>query len=481
MTHRCISLSVFIILYVFLVSSTSANIQLHNSNNNNNKVIFSNSIPYSISQSNSSNETNNNDNNSPDLQDALDNPESFSYWDLGWFVHSWWPGIILCIIGSFLLNLGTNIMKVAINSRLELPLESRKRLSQMPQWIVGFALFILGTLLNFASFKFAAQSLLSGLSSVQFVSQMFFSKFILHERVDSLAYVGVLAILLGSTLLVFFGQHQNKNYGPEELAALYGRAPYVCYLITTSALSCLAWIVYNNIKRKVRQSCHPPLEIFSLSAATNQQKYSLALLYALRTGIWGAYAVTLAKSLSMLLSQLVSPIPEHINPLYTPETYFILLAFVASAVYRLVRLNQALKMFDAVYMVPMLNIAWILFASVGGGIYYEEFADWGIAQYGMYVFGFCTILGGVVLLCPREQSQQPVTQAEAIYGLVQRGEDDEQQHLDMQQIHSLGEVRTVKSTGSSPFIASHHGQEQQRHDERNGKLDGYADNNGVNG
>jgi hypothetical protein len=76
-------------------------------------------------------------------------------------------------------------MKLAINKRMLIPLETRPRVSAMPQWITGFSLFAFGTGMSFGAFKFAAQSLLAGLGSVQFLSQVFFSRFILHERVES--------------------------------------------------------------------------------------------------------------------------------------------------------------------------------------------------------------------------------------------------------------------------------------------------------
>jgi drug/metabolite transporter (DMT)-like permease len=103
-------------------------------------------------------------------------------------------------------------MKLAINKRMLIPLETRPRVSAMPQWITGFSLFAFGTGMSFGAFKFAAQSLLAGLGSVQFLSQVFFSRFILHERVESYAYFGVALIIVGCVFLVIFGAHETKNY-----------------------------------------------------------------------------------------------------------------------------------------------------------------------------------------------------------------------------------------------------------------------------
>jgi hypothetical protein len=50
-------------------------------------------------------------------------------------------------------------------------------------WLLGFLLFTVGNVLNFVSFGFAAQSLLAALGAVQFVSNVFFARFLLKEPI----------------------------------------------------------------------------------------------------------------------------------------------------------------------------------------------------------------------------------------------------------------------------------------------------------
>ncbi len=50
-------------------------------------------------------------------------------------------------------------------------------------WRLGVLLFSAGSLINFLSLSMAAQSLLATLGGVQFVSNIFFAKFILGERI----------------------------------------------------------------------------------------------------------------------------------------------------------------------------------------------------------------------------------------------------------------------------------------------------------
>mmetsp|Transcript_2055 Transcript_2055/g.5490 ORF Transcript_2055/g.5490 Transcript_2055/m.5490 type:complete len:426 (-) Transcript_2055:1998-3275(-) len=340
-------------------------------------------------------------------------------WDLGWAIGSFWPGVVLALIASVMINVGTNVMKLAINKRLLLAAEERKRLMRTPQWLLGFAVFVSGTLLNFGAFKFAAQSLLAGLSSVQFISQVVFSKVVLHEDIAIVAYFGVVVVVGGCVCLVVFGQHHAKNYGPEELAALFGRAPYVSYMLGAAAISCFSWVAYTNIKQSVARSRN--VAQFSHSLLNMRQRQTLAVLFAIRAGIWGSQSVVLAKALSMLLSQLLNPAPEHGNPLKTYETYFIILGFAAAATFWMLRLNHALKLFDALYMIPMMQLSWMLFSSLSGGIFYEEFVQWQWQNYVMYALSFTMILFGVVLLCPSDTGHEHVSSAaETFIDIVER-------------------------------------------------------------
>eukprot|EP00181_Compsopogon_caeruleus_P006431 CAMPEP_0184680778 /NCGR_PEP_ID=MMETSP0312-20130426/3687_1 /TAXON_ID=31354 /ORGANISM="Compsopogon coeruleus, Strain SAG 36.94" /LENGTH=369 /DNA_ID=CAMNT_0027131133 /DNA_START=286 /DNA_END=1396 /DNA_ORIENTATION=+ len=301
-------------------------------------------------------------------------------------------------------------MKLAINQRLQLPQESRKRLSRTPIWLLGLAGFVFGTLLSFAAFKFAAQSLLAGLSSVQFLSQVFFSKFILHERVDRYSYMGVFLICMGCVLIVIYGTHETKNYGPEEIAALFGRSPYVCFMLFCGSASMVSWVLYNQTKQRICRNRGG--DKWDIKMANMREKQVLGALFSFRTAIWGTQAVVLAKALSMLLNQALNPQQNQKSPFVAYQTYFILIGFVGVGSFWLIRLNHALRLFDAVYIIPMLQMNWILFSSLSGGVFYDEFNGWGLKEFGIYTLGVSLILAGVALLCPRASDERPVTAAD---------------------------------------------------------------------
>lgn len=282
-------------------------------------------------------------------------------------------------------------------------------------WAAGFSMFILGTAMSFGAFKFAAQSLLSGLGSVQFLSQVVFSRFVLHEKIERYAYAGVSLIISGCICIVIFGAHGTKNYRPEELAALYGRSEYVCYMLGAGFLACIVSLSYTAMKQRIMRS--RGIGRFDMAKATLRERQVLALLFSIKSALFGTQAVVLAKSLSMLLIQALHPNPAYSNPLMSYQTYFILMGFISAAIFWVTRLNHGLRLFEAVYLVPMMQICWILFSTIAGGIYYEEFIDFGRKEYTAYAIGFLCVLIGVALLCHRADAKS-VNAADVIYEIV---------------------------------------------------------------
>lgn len=306
-------------------------------------------------------------------------------------------------------------MKLAINKRQLLPPEERPRLTRLPMWTSGFTMFILGTAMSFGAFRFAAQSLLSGLASVQFLSQVVFSRFVLHEKIEKYAYVGVTLIITGCVFIVIFGAHGTKNYRPEELAALYGRSEYVCYLLGAGFTACLVSILYTSMKQRIVRD--RGIGRFDIAHATVRERQILAIFFSIKSALFGTQAVVLAKSLSMLLIQALHPNPAYSNPLLSYQTYFIILGFISAATFWVTRLNHGLRLFEAVYLVPMMQICWILFSTIAGGIYYEEFIEFGRKEYGAYAIGFLCVLSGVALLCHRGDAKS-MNAADVIYEIV---------------------------------------------------------------
>ncbi|EFN59139.1 hypothetical protein CHLNCDRAFT_137963 [Chlorella variabilis] len=115
----------------------------------------------------------------------------------------WAVGAIINVVGSIMINLGTNIIKLG-HTKTELAAadggDKPPKMSKEPRrwwsfpgnrvWLGGMLLFTVGNMLKCAggwggclvSFAFTAQSLLSALGVVQFISNIAFGRWVNKEK-----------------------------------------------------------------------------------------------------------------------------------------------------------------------------------------------------------------------------------------------------------------------------------------------------------
>ena len=78
---------------------------------------------------------------------------------------------------------------------------------------------------------FASQSLLTGLGSVQFISNLVFVVLVLREKVPLRCILATFLIVAGNVILVVFGSKTSPKYTVSQLAALYRQDSMAAYMI----------------------------------------------------------------------------------------------------------------------------------------------------------------------------------------------------------------------------------------------------------
>lgn len=79
-------------------------------------------------------------------------------------------------------------------------------------WLIGTCFFLLGTIAVFVSYSFAPQSLIAPLGSVQFVSNIFFARWIHGAKITRRMLVATSVILVGISLVVHFSPDPNPDF-----------------------------------------------------------------------------------------------------------------------------------------------------------------------------------------------------------------------------------------------------------------------------
>lgn len=170
-----------------------------------------------------------------------------------------------------LINLGTNVVKMGHNQD-----EETERLggAQGPRGCLlrsgGWTLFVLGSMMNFVSFSFAAQSLLAALGAVQFVANAVFARYCLREAVSRRTILATGGIIFGILMVISSASHRNTVHTVQELMDLYLATPYRAYLPARQPPAAVA-----------------PLHLAAADANSRARRLAVTVLYLLSSLLIG--------------------------------------------------------------------------------------------------------------------------------------------------------------------------------------------------
>eukprot|EP01062_Namystynia_karyoxenos_P047524 TRINITY_DN3589_c0_g1_i2.p1 TRINITY_DN3589_c0_g1~~TRINITY_DN3589_c0_g1_i2.p1 ORF type:complete len:732 (+),score=208.43 TRINITY_DN3589_c0_g1_i2:79-2196(+) len=336
----------------------------------------------------------------------------------------WVVGALINLCGSVCINLGVNLIKQG-HERMAKAVEEAEASGQEPpkvtqfrHWQVGVVFFAVGNVCNFGSFAFAAQSLLAALGCVQFVSNVVFARYINGEKATWLQIGGTMCIVAGTVLTVLFGVHSSKTYDSDDLMHLYEKPVYLVYAGVQLCMCVAAYCIYHR--------GHAIAEGKILTGGGSMPAFYRAVTpfaYAVYSGMIGTNSLLFSKMVSSILAELFS---GNVDQLTNWFTWLVLVLLVATAVFWIAQQNKGLRMFDALVIVPALQMVWTSTGILTGLFFFEEYKDlvdhapdkWlGLWEPGpsddgftaqtctaLFICGMLCILCGAVLLAPRSET-----------------------------------------------------------------------------
>ena len=149
-------------------------------------------------------------------------------------------------------------------------------------WLTGVSLFTIGNVFNFMAFNYAAQSLLAALGSIQFVSNVLFTRFLLNQNLTTRSYFGTGVIILGDILTLTFASHATHSFTTSEMLELYTRIDYIVYLCVALFLVIVCywgcWYLERHPEHEYNQGLLFPFLYVLYSALIGTQVYLLFVL-----------------------------------------------------------------------------------------------------------------------------------------------------------------------------------------------------------
>jgi len=337
--------------------------------------------------------------------------------------NNWVIGVVLGVSASIMINAGNNMQSLGLKNlkgREEgKPANRKKRgtryfkpagtvapetipdssadvCSDKPYkskiWILGTAIFVIGTILNFYSYAFAAQSLLASLESVQFVTNLLFGSCMLGSKVTRQMIAGTLLTVVGTILAVQFSSKKAIELSLNDMITLYANPANIAYIIFSFALLVGLGCLYKFHKR--------------LEEANQPQKYTNLVIpwsFSIGSALIGTQSVVQAKVLAELLA-LQSKGKEHV--FYSWFTYITVIVWLTTAAVWLRQLSVALERFDPMFIIPLLQCSFIFFAIISGGIYFKEFDTFSPHQWVGFWGAICIMFMGLFLVSHRESNKE---------------------------------------------------------------------------
>jgi hypothetical protein len=230
-------------------------------------------------------------------------------------------------------------------------------------WFSGAACFAMGNILNFVSFSMAPQSLLAAVSSWQFVSNLFFARFLLAERVRHDTILATIAMMGGVFIILRFVSAAPEAKSRADLVDRYADPQYLAFLFFQG-------IAAYGFDLAFRKSTHG--------------SRIRPLLFALSSALIGAQSVVHSKSLSILIRR------KQADGWFT---LIIVASLLLTQVFWLKRMQRALVFFPGVVIIPTLQVCWTAASIITGGIFFGEFG-----QLAEDYYSLCGFVSGMMIL-----------------------------------------------------------------------------------
>jgi hypothetical protein len=263
--------------------------------------------------------------------------------------------------------------------------------------------FILSSLINFGAFAFAPATVLVPLETLQYVNNIFFNRFINKVNVAGRVYLGVFLAIAGTILAVAGGPKNAFNFSELDLQQAWGAAGWIIYLIFAGSCLVGCFVLHKKLREQTGLAART-------AAATGRPAPPLRtiepIVYSLCWAQLGALMVTQSKVISELfkISGCEGTVP------FDKWFFWISLLLVAVlGITWVMKMNEALGLYEPLFVIPVLQSTYIVLGVISGGIFFNEFATLSAGSWAMFVFGLLIVFCGLYFISPKSKSAPPYT------------------------------------------------------------------------
>jgi len=317
-----------------------------------------------------------------------------------------------------------------------------------PIWVIGFVLYMIGSLMHVASLGFGPQALLTPMEGVTLAANAVLAPIFLNEQLKPSDYWGTLVVLIGITVTVIFGPHSSITYTAEEMLRMLSEPAFLAWTLITTVFTIGVFVL-------VRLA-----EISSKSPGGVEMNGDLARKGARVIVFGNIWIAGIFSSWTMLTAKQVAELTEttlsgKANQFDGPTPYLIFGTFLLFNLLMEFFKQRALATFSALIVVPVFQVNLVVLSVIGGAIYFSEFAGMEGWRVGAFTAGLFIVCAGIVVLSMAANQEKPIRLYSAILVVVTA--QKMVRKLRLRQVERDGHVTAAKQDNSrGPSTPSAH-------------------------
>ena len=234
------------------------------------------------------------------------------------------------------------------------------------------------------------------MGSLTLVLNMVFAPLLVSESVSFQDVLVNFLVMSGTLIAVFFGPHDTPAYDLQDLMGLVGEPTFIMYqsLFGIWLLSLL--VVWQDLGTNINY----PHYLDSLDLATRQRllRFSYPAMAGSIGGLTAAYAKA---SIELIKTSIVGE-----NQFVYFQTYGVIFLMVFSVICQIKFLNAGLERYEAMYIVPVYQVFWIMSGVLAGMFYFHEIDRLSEGQIRLFSLGAGISITGIILHSYRSQNNE---------------------------------------------------------------------------
>lgn len=305
-------------------------------------------------------------------------------------------GIILSITGSLFSTVSLALQRLSHKRNQTLPEEDQKPASRQKLNIIGVIFLFLGSLIDFAALGFAPATVISCMGSLTLVLNMILAPLLISEAIFFRDVCVNAIVIIGTLISVWFGPHDTPAYDLHDLMRLVKEPTFIMYQSLYGIWVSSLLVVWMDLRKDVDD----PHYLTGLEPLTRRRllRFSYPSLAGSIGGMTAAYAKA---SIELVKTSILGG-----NQFTHVGSYFIVLMMVGSIFLQITFLNAGLKRYEAMYVVPVYQVFWIISGILAGMFYFHEISGLSEKEVRLFSLGAGISITGIILHSKRSSHHE---------------------------------------------------------------------------